>query len=339
MSIRYQVLGKPGRDNALMVWINGGTQVYRLLFDCGEHLLHEVKQSDVKAIDYLFFSHLHIDHVAGFDYFFRRNYDRDSKPIKIWGPEDTSSIIHHRLQGYKWNLVGDQPGIWEITDILENKLSLSSIKTSEGFSKRHSEGETEFTGSILETRDFSVRCAILNHIIPTIAYQIVEKNSLNINKSELSQSALPAGPWLEKIKDLSINANEQIEVDGRIFNFGELREKLLIESPGESLAYLTDFIYDETSTQRAVSIMKNCDTVVCESQYSKEDKDLAEKNYHLTTVQTASLAKKANAKKLILFHISERYSASSDYENLLAEARELFPETYFPENWNRFIQE
>ncbi|MGE5398821.1 MAG: MBL fold metallo-hydrolase [Ignavibacteriales bacterium] len=337
MSIQYQILGKPGRDNALMVWVNGGTQMYRLLFDCGENLLHELKQSDVKSIDYLFFSHLHIDHVAGFDYFFRRNYDRDNKPVYVWGPADTASIIGHRLQGFKWNLAGSQPGIWYITDIFSNKLVTKSYRTSEGFSIRHDEGETETNGVILDTPDFQVRYTILNHIIPTIAYAVTEKNSFNINKDALSRSGLTAGSWLERLKDLSVDDSEMIEVDNAVYSAGDLRQHLLLETPGDSIAYLTDFIYDGDSGKNAAGLMHNCNTVVCESQYSAEDEDLARRNFHMTTLQTASLAREAQVKKLLLFHISERYTARDDYPGLLKEARSIFPETYFPSEWDNYI--
>lgn len=336
MSIRYQVLGKPGRDNALMVWIDSGTQIHRLLFDCGENLLHEVKQAEIKAIDYLFFSHFHIDHVAGFDYFFRRNYDRDSKPICVWGPEDTSRIIQNRLQGFKWNLAGSQPGIWEITEITEDGVHTDVYKTSEGFSKRHRISESKFTGTIMDNSEFSVQCAILNHIIPTIAYSITEKNSLNIDKAALAESGYAPGPWLEKLKDLTLSSDEILTIGMEEHTLGELRERLLIETQGESISYLTDFINDDLSRQRAAALIKMCGTVVCESQYSVKDAGLAERNYHMTTQQTAAIAKAAGAKKLILFHISERYTTNHDYPDLLAEAREVFPETYFPEEWGRF---
>ncbi|MDP4176129.1 MAG: MBL fold metallo-hydrolase [Bacteroidota bacterium] len=335
MSIKYQILGKPGRDNALMVWINGGNQIYRLLFDCGENLLHEVRQADVKSIDYLFFSHLHIDHVAGFDYFFRRNYDRETKPIKVWGPMDTSAIIHHKLQGFKWNLASGQPGIWDITDITDGKLIKTTYKTSDGFSKRHDESKEDFDGTILETKDFIVKVKILNHIIPTIGYRITEKNSLNIDKQSLLETGLPAGPWIEKLKDLSISGKESIEIEDKIYNIDKLRDTLLVETPGESIAYLTDFIYDKASNKGAIELENESETVVCESQYLSDDKDLAEKNYHLTAHQAAEIAKKAKAKKLILFHISERYAPDKDYGRILSEARSIFAETYFPNEWNK----
>ncbi|HEX2866477.1 MAG TPA: MBL fold metallo-hydrolase [Ignavibacteriales bacterium] len=333
MSIQYQILGRPGRDNAMFVWVNSGTQFFRLLFDCGEGLLREIRQSDIKAIDHLFFSHTHIDHIAGFDYFFRRNYDREEKPVYVWGPEKTSGIIQHRLLGFIWNLISEAPGKWYVTDISESSMASFSFKTKEGFEVKHFEGETDFNGLVLETPGFKVKAAIMNHIIPTIAYVVSENDSLNINKAELLQSGLPQGAWLEKLKDLRLDENEIISLDGNGFRLKDLREKLLITTPGEKIAYLTDFVNDDLSRRRAIELIEGCDTVVCESQYSYLDEELAKKNYHMTTRQTASLAKEAGAKKLILFHVSERYSQEEDYPALLQEARKIFPETYFPEEW------
>lgn len=71
MGIHHQVLGEPGRDNALLARVGTGQATHRLLFDCGEGCLSALSAAEVRAIDALFFSHLHIDHVAGFDGFLR----------------------------------------------------------------------------------------------------------------------------------------------------------------------------------------------------------------------------------------------------------------------------
>jgi hypothetical protein len=42
MSISHQVLGQPGRDNALFVEINTGQSIHRLQFDCGEACLRDL---------------------------------------------------------------------------------------------------------------------------------------------------------------------------------------------------------------------------------------------------------------------------------------------------------
>ncbi len=86
MSLDYQVLGEPGRDNALFLRIDTGHEIDRLLLDCGEGCPQRLSISDVQTIDVVGFSHFHIDHVAGFDSFLRHNYARADKPIRILGP-------------------------------------------------------------------------------------------------------------------------------------------------------------------------------------------------------------------------------------------------------------
>jgi ribonuclease BN (tRNA processing enzyme) len=104
VAIHHQVLGQPGRDNALFVEINTGQSIHNFVFDCGEACLRDLSVAQIQAIDGLFFSHFHIDHVAGFDSFLRSNYDRGVGPVRVWGPAGATEIIHHRLQGITWNL-------------------------------------------------------------------------------------------------------------------------------------------------------------------------------------------------------------------------------------------
>lgn len=332
MSISYQVLGKPGWDNGLMVWIDSGTESSRMLFDCGENILKDLEQRTIKSIDYLFFSHLHIDHAAGFDYFFRRNYDREKKPVYVYGPEDTAAIIQRRLRGFKWNLVKGVPGLWYITDIKEKGCSTFLFKTSEGYSVKHRSGEIPFTGTLIDNTHFSVKSVLLDHIIPSAAYFIKEKPSININKKSLAETGLPPGPWLEKIRNMNVSPDENVFIGGKSLNVKYLRHKLLEKSEGESIGYLTDFKYTSETKSLIKEVFKKCDTMVCESQYLSNEKKYAAKNHHMTARQAAYLAKTCGAKKLILFHISDRYR-TKDYTLLINEARGIFPETFLPSEW------
>jgi ribonuclease Z len=86
MAIEYSVLGQPGRDNALLVSVDSGQSRSLLLFDCGDECLRSCAVRDIQSIDALFFSHFHIDHIAGFDVFLRHNFAREGKPVLIFGP-------------------------------------------------------------------------------------------------------------------------------------------------------------------------------------------------------------------------------------------------------------
>ncbi len=333
MSISYHVLGKPGWDNGLTVSVNSGTRFYRLLFDCGENILKDLSLHDIKSIDYLFLSHLHIDHIAGFDYFFRRNYDRDKKPVYVFGPKDTIKIIQNRLRGFKWNLVEGVPGLWFITET-DDKVSRTVLfKTTDGFSVKYPAGRNTHNGLLINNSEFSVSVAILNHIIPSAAYCIKEKPSININKENLMSMGITPGPWLEKVRDMKADPDETIIIDNNKYKLQSLRTKLLEKREGDSISYLTDFIYNQDTKTKVKKIFSNTGVMVCESQYLSSEKEYAKKNYHLTAAQTARLAKAAKAEKLILFHISDRYRAK-EYPDLIREARVIFPETYLPDNWN-----
>jgi ribonuclease Z len=48
-------------------------------------------------------------------------------------------------------------------------------------------------------------------------------------------------------------------------------------------------------------------TLICEGQYRHSDLERARKNLHMTTVQSATLARRAQAGELVLFHSPDRY--------------------------------
>ncbi len=71
-----------------------GTGTDRLLFDCGggvfDRLLHlGLRPSD---IDYLFFSHLHSDHMMDYARLIHAAWDEGGAPLKVFGPQPISEI-------------------------------------------------------------------------------------------------------------------------------------------------------------------------------------------------------------------------------------------------------
>ena len=146
MTLSYQVLGNPGRDNALLVTVDTGQAVSRLLFDCGEDCLAAVPFGDVLEIDHLCFSHLHMDHVAGFDSYFRCLYPRTAKGNDVWGPPGTAAILRHRFQGFLWNLVANQQATWRVYELHSDHIESFRFELAEAFAHL---GLTMFTGYFL----------------------------------------------------------------------------------------------------------------------------------------------------------------------------------------------
>lgn len=337
MSIFYQILGKPFRDNALLVRIDTGNSHFRFLFDCGEAVLSGVGLSEIQANDEVFFSHFHTDHIAGFDSFIRANYDRTTKKVRVWGPKDTLRVLSHRLQGFTWNLVQNSTAIWEIKEIQEKSLHSATFYTSEGFFNMHDCYTEPWEEVILSSPWFKIKAIPLHHGIPSMGYLVEEKTRWNIDKEKISLLGLPPGPWLKEVKEYSESSQEKyISIQGKEYSLKELNESLLISTPGESIAYLTDFIMDANTQEKLLKFLPKGCTLVCESQYLREDRELAQKNYHLTSEDAAWIAKNAEAKKLILVHFSQRYEISQ-VKKLLEDARNIFPETFLPDEWNQYF--
>lgn len=331
MTINYKVLGEAGRDNVLLVCVDSGQNITRLLFDCGDECITGMKPSEVQAVDHLFFSHLHMDHVAGFDFFFRLTFNRDSKPNTIWGPPETARIMQNRFRGFMWNLQEGQPGTWHVNDIHTDHVKTYRFEIAEAFNTCHNEGERTYSRTILDDTDFTVEALSMNHMTPSIAYIVREKVRFNIDTGKMSEMGLKPGPWLRQIKK-DLPDDTTIEIGDAKHELGKLREELLTETPGDSVAYLTDFLLDEDALKKISTALQGCKTVVCEAQYRHADIELSKQNYHMTTLLSAELAKRAKIEKLVLFHLSSRY-VEYEWLEMLEEARSIFPNAYFADHW------
>lgn len=111
-------------------------------------------------------------------------------------------------------------------------------------------------------------------------------------------------------KNISISAfplNHKIECYGYRF--------------GDSYAYCSDTAaFPEES-----SYVAGVHTLYHEGTYNRELADKAASRYHSTTIDAANCARDAGVKRLILGHYSKRIH---DFDSYIAEAREIFPESY-----------
>lgn len=331
MSIEAQLLGRPGRDNALLVSIDRGQGRERLLFDCGGGCLDALSVGEIQGIRHLAFSHLHMDHVAGFDTFLRINHARGPRPNQIWGPPETARILQHRFQGFMWNLTGELQATWLVHELGREMISTSRFELGEAFARRHASGARSAAGPVLEEQDFTLTAISLDHGIPSMGYLVREKPHRNISSSRLADLGLKPGPWLQAVQDPQADL-ATIEIQGRAWSLVELRERLVVERPGDSLAYLTDFHLRDEAMADLAGALSGCRLLFCESQYRQEDRELARRNFHMTSVLAARLARLVDPEELVLFHVSDRYERSG-WQAMLDEARAVFPRTRFPEGW------
>jgi ribonuclease Z len=342
MSIDWNILGKPGEDNAVHLTVNTGQSVHSLLIDCGERVLDSLKIGQIQSIEQLCFSHLHMDHVAGFDSFFRHNYNRPDVPISVWGPKETCEKLHHRFRSFVWNLHHDQPGEWIVREVTEAKnesellLTSSRYFTSEAYETAHPRPSRVIEdGVVIRSSAYEMKVLPLpHHSISSLAYQVSETPKTNVDPGALRESGLTPGPWLQSLLDETIGADEILPIDDRNVSVGEWRERLLVETSGDSIACLTDFRVEPETEEwsRLVSWLADTDILICECQYRMEDAALARKNGHMTTDLVGQLAKEAGVKQLVLQHLSRRYQRS-EWLEMRDEVRSVFTEVGFPEAW------
>ena len=290
MGIQHQVLGEPGRDNALLARVWTGQATYRLLFDCGEGCLSALSAAEVRAIDALFFSHLHIDHVAGFDAFLRLNFARPDAPVLIYGPAGTTRAIHHRLRGVTWNLHRRPAGRVPRHRRPARPPGRDPAPDGRGVRARPPGRRGTFEGVVHEAEGLTVEARIMDHGIPCLAYAVRERPRLNVDVAVLAAMGLRPGRWIQGLKDPRRGDDEVVATDGGAHRLGELRRRLLVSTPGSCLAYLTDFGLDDRAGRELGEMLRGCEVIVGEASYRDADAELARRHRHFTGSEMGRLA-------------------------------------------------
>ena len=97
-----------------------------------------------------------------------------------------------------------------------------------------------------------------------------------------------------------------------------IEEQIVIATPGETLAYVTDIRRSVSNDRRVLELADRADHFFCEAAFLDRDADHAERKHHLTARQAGELARRAGARRLTIFHFSPKYGREE--ESLRAEA-------------------
>ncbi len=119
-------------------------------------------------------------------------------------------------------------------------------------------------------------------------------------------------------------------IKGRLFSDIQKEGELTVNGKKIKLEDVTYLKYgkkivysgDTLPTAALTKASKEVDLLIHDSTFSDSQKELAKEKFHATATECAEIAKKANAKRLILTHISNRYD---DPELLVHEAKAIFP--------------
>jgi ribonuclease Z len=137
---------------------------------------------------------------------------------------------------------------------------------------------------------------------------------------------------VKRLRGPAAAAGETVAINGTEHSLAGLQAALLVTTPGESVAYLTDFRLNAATADVLTDRLRGVTTVVCESQYRAADAALAEGAMHSTAAEVAGLAARAGVGRLILFHVSPRYLPGG-LGAMLSEARGVFANVAFPDGW------
>lgn len=164
-------------------------------------------------------------------------------------------------------------------------------------------------GVFFENKDFFLEARKMKHQAPCLAYSFNEKKKFRIDIGKLKKAGFKQGPWL---KDL------QEGKDGKFEGKKIELKKYTKEIQGKRIS----FIFDTMINENCLDIAEDADVLISEACFLKPEEALAEERFHLTAEQIANIAKKANVKKLILTHISQRYDRKEKL--ILDEAKKIF---------------
>lgn len=294
-----------------------------LLFDLGD--LTRLPSRKILRISDIFVSHTHMDHFIGFDHLLRMMVGRD-KRVSLYGPAGLIEQVAHKLAAYTWNLVENYQADFtlSVTEIhADGDAARARFRCRSGFRREEYEQLAGNDGLLLNEGNLRVRCAVLDHKIPCLAFALQEQRHVNVWKNRLAERGLPTGPWLHALKaavlrdepdrtTILISGQNQGQPSATTISLGELKKDILRIVPGQKIGYVVDTLYNEDNARRIVELVEGADQLFIETPFLQRDAAHAAARYHLTAYQAGTLARQARVKQCIPFHFSARYSGEED---------------------------
>lgn len=311
--------GKHG-DPGLLVGLEGSGE--SVLVDCGD--LRRVSKKQLLRVRHVFVSHTHIDHWIGFDRLLRHNLAHEAL-IHVHGPEGIIGHVRGKIAGYLWNLQEAGP-TFVCHEVGRDRVRTQSLPGRLQFRPEGPPKERELRDGVLwDDGRIKVCCAQMEHRGPTLAYSLEEAPFLAVRKERLRELGVRPGAWVARLKEAvlsGVSRGSVFDLEGREWRLGNLVDDLLEFEEGRRIAYVTDTVYNRRTERAVARLAERADPLYCEANFREEDADKARLTAHLTATQAGRLARAASARRLVLFHISRKYSG--DHRSSVAEASRVF---------------
>ncbi len=258
-----------------------------LMFDCGEGTQIQILNYRIKRsrINHIFISHLHGDHYFGLIGLLNSFALLGRiQPLHVYGPAPLLEIIQ-----------------------LQFRISNTTLPFAFTFHP------IEKPGLLLGAKSYTVECFATQHRIECWGFIVREKRhprKIDIEKVKAHDVPPAVYPQLQ-------DGEDYVTDDGRLIK----NELLTIENvKPKSYAFCADTVYDES----LCGIIAGADLMYHETTYPAALVEKAAERFHSTTKQAATIALKANARKLLIGHFSAKFENLLQFES---EAKEVFSNT------------
>ena len=271
---------------------------FRFMVDCGEGTQRQILKSGVgfKRLNHILLTHGHLDHILGLAGML-------STFMRWEAIEEVNIYASHHTMDRVSDLIngvvlrGNQPPM---------PLNMLEIKP----------------GLIFQSKHFDIQAFPVDHRgSSSLGYRFTEKSHRPFLSEVAEALGVPNGPCR---RDL-VQGEAITLADGRVIRPEDVLGE---ELPGVSLA----IVGDVGKLDKLREHVTGADMMVIEATYLAEDVEMAQKFGHSTAADVARLAAETGVGKLVLTHVSRRYRD----DDLLAEARAIFPETYLANDFDRF---
>lgn len=266
----------------------------RIMFDCGEGVQRQMikAKAGFHKKTKIFISHMHGDHVLGLPGLLQTMalLDRVRK-LQVYGP----------------------PGIKRFVEGIRETVQFVLTFPVEIY-------EIEKAGVVCEEAEYFVQAIWASHVIPSLAYALVEKPRPGKFYPEKAKAlGIPEGALWSKLQ----HGHEVKLPNGQVVKPDDVAGP---PRPGRKIVYTGD----TRSFKEIAKFAADADVLIHDATLDEELAERAEEDGHSTPSQAAKNAKKAKVKRLILTHISARYD---DTRKLLEQARKIFKNTDIAEDF------
>jgi ribonuclease Z len=255
-----------------------------LLFDCGEGTQQQMMRAKtgMMSLSSIFVSHFHADHFLG-----------------IPGLMQTMSFLGRKepLTIYGPEGTREFTEFFKILGYFNLKYEVRGVELS--------------PGDVVEGKNYIVRALKTEHSIPSFGYALIENpRPGRFNRKRAVELGVPPGPLFAKLQK-----GNPVEVNGKIV---KPEEVMGAPRPGRTIIYTGD----TRPCEAVLEASKDADLLIHDGSFADEMKDWAEESRHSTAGEVAALAKEARVRKLVLTHISSRYT--DDVEPILKDSKKVF---------------